>query len=205
MRANQRERLATESAEERAARLQQVSANQRERLATESAEERAARLQQVRANQRERLATESAEERAARLQQVSANQRERLATESAEEREARLLHVRTNQRERRAAESSSLTCATIEEPFKQRSVQLKMRKFHEHFASLSSPKCSTCFECFPGLQLCPSGTECMRCYRDKRTPKLYSAINKMNPGPQPPQLEVSIYVSVYHACELCLI
>ena len=94
------------------------------------------------ANQRERLATESAEERAARLQQVSANQRERLATESAEERVARLLHVRANQRERRAAESSSLTHATIEEPFKQRSVQLKMRKFHEHFASLSSSECS---------------------------------------------------------------
>ena len=113
--------------------------------------------------QRERHATKSAEERAARLQQVSANHRERLATE---EREARLLHVRANQRERRAAKSSSLTHATIEEPFKQRSVQLKMRKFHEHFASLSSPKCSTCFECFPGLQLCPSGTEYMRCYRD---------------------------------------
>ena len=94
--------------------------------------------------QRERYATESAEERAARLQQVSANQHERLATESAEEREARFLHVCANQRERRAAESSSLTHATIEEPFKQRSVQLKMRKFHEHFASLGSPKCIQC-------------------------------------------------------------
>ena len=52
MSANQHERLATESAEERAARLQQVSANQRERLAIESAEEREARLLHVRANQR---------------------------------------------------------------------------------------------------------------------------------------------------------
>ena len=121
-----------------------MSTTQRERHATKSAEERAARLQQVSANQREGLATESAEERAVRLQQVSANQRERLATESAEEREARLLHIRANQRERRAAESSSLTHATIEEPFKQCSVQLKMRKFHEHFASLSSPKCIQC-------------------------------------------------------------
>ena len=55
MNANKRERLATESAEERAARLQQVSTTQHERHATESAEERAARLQQVSANQRERL------------------------------------------------------------------------------------------------------------------------------------------------------
>ena len=97
-------------------------------------EQRQAHLQR----RRQRVAAESTEQRAARLQQVSANQRERLATESAEEREARLLHVCANQRERRAAVSSSLTHATIEEPFKQRSVQLKMRKFHEHLP-LSAP------------------------------------------------------------------
>ena len=39
-----RDRLATESVEEREARLQQMSTRQRERLATESAEEREARL-----------------------------------------------------------------------------------------------------------------------------------------------------------------
>ena len=43
-----RDRLATESVEEREARLQQVSTCQRERLATESAEERKARLQLMR-------------------------------------------------------------------------------------------------------------------------------------------------------------
>ena len=65
---------------------------------------------------------------------MSTTQCERLAAESAEEREARLFHVSANQLERRAvAESSSLT---REEQFKQRSVQLKMGKFHEHFASL---------------------------------------------------------------------
>ena len=61
----------------------------RDRLATELAEEREARLQQM----RDRLATESVEEREARLQQMSTHQRERLATESAEEREARLYHT----------------------------------------------------------------------------------------------------------------
>ena len=143
-------------------------------MGAESAEEREARLLHVSANQRERLAAESAEEREARLLHVSANQRERLGAESAEEREARLLHVSANQRERRTAESSELTRSSREEPFKQCSVQLKMRKFHEHFTSLSSPKCSTCLERFLGVQLYPSTTECMRCYRDKHTPKLYS-------------------------------
>ena len=50
-----RDRLATESVEEREARLLQMSTRQRERLATESVEEREARLQQM----RDRLATES--------------------------------------------------------------------------------------------------------------------------------------------------
>ena len=58
--------------------------------ATESAEEREARLQQVRSAQDRRIATESAEEREARLQQVRSAQDRRIATESAEEREARL-------------------------------------------------------------------------------------------------------------------
>ena len=81
-----RDRLATESVEEREARLQQMSTRQCERLATESAKEREARLQQM----RDRLATESTEDREARLQQM----RDRLATESAEEREARLQQMR---------------------------------------------------------------------------------------------------------------
>ena len=41
-----RDRLASETEEERAARLQQMSAKQRHRLASETEEERAARLQQ---------------------------------------------------------------------------------------------------------------------------------------------------------------
>ena len=56
------------------------------RLATETEEERAARLQRV----RDRLASETEEERAARLQQMSANQHHKLAAETGSEREARL-------------------------------------------------------------------------------------------------------------------
>ena len=51
-------RLASETEEERAAMLQQMSANQRHRLATETEEERAARLQRM----KDRLASETEEE-----------------------------------------------------------------------------------------------------------------------------------------------
>ena len=61
----------------------------RDRLASEIEEERAARLQRMSANQRLRLASETEEERAARLQQMSANQHHRLGAEIGSEREAR--------------------------------------------------------------------------------------------------------------------
>ena len=66
---------------------------------------------------------------------MSANQRERTAAKSIEERE---------ERRQRARERDTGT--SREEPFKQQYMQLKMRRFHEHFASLtcSSSMCSTC-------------------------------------------------------------
>ena len=185
MSANQRERRAAETVKERQQRLEHMSANQRDRRAAETVEERQQRLEHMSANQRERLAAETVEEREARLQRTSANQCERRAAESIEEREERW---------QRASERDTRT--TREEPFKQRSVQLKMRRFHEHFASLSSPTCSTCSESFPGIQLCSSTTMCVRCYRDKRIPKLYSSTNNMDPGPLPPQLQVSACVCI---------
>ena len=60
-----------------------MSANQCHRLATETEEERAARLQRM----RDRLASET-EEKAARLQQMSANQHHRLTADTGSEREA---------------------------------------------------------------------------------------------------------------------
>ena len=71
-----------------------MSANQCHRLATETEEERATRLQWM----RDRLASETEEERAARLQQMSANQHHRLAAETGREREARLQRNREGQR-----------------------------------------------------------------------------------------------------------
>ena len=98
------------------------------------------------------------------------NQSERLAAESVKERE-----------DRRQRASKRETHANRGQPFKQCSVQMKMRKFHDYFATLNSPKCSTCSESFPGIQLHSPTDECMRCYRDKHTPKLYSYANGMDP------------------------
>ena len=149
MRATRSERLASETSEERTARLQQVSANRRERLASETAEERTARLQQMSANQHERLASETAEERTARLQYMSANQHERLASETAEEREVRLQYYSDRHRELQVVQSQLPL-------FELRSVRTKMLRFHAHMASLDSSQCSTCSERFPGLRLAHS-------------------------------------------------
>ena len=134
-----------------------MSARQRERLATESAEEREARLYDLNARQCERLFIESSEETAARLRQMSIRRCERL------------------QEQRDRVPSAQLV--------RQPSIQAKIRTFHAHFATLSCPRCSTCSESFPGLQLRPPSTECMRCSKDMHSPKLYSSANNMDPGP----------------------
>ena len=158
-----------------------MSANRHERLASETAEERTARLQQMSANRHERLASETAEERTARLQQMSANQHERLASEIAEERdlEVRLQYYSDRHRDLQVVQSQLSL-------FEQRSVRTKVLRFHAHMASLDSPQCSTCSERFPGLRLCSQSTVCLRCSRNKHSPKVYSAFNNMDPGPISP-------------------
>ena len=85
--------------------------------------------------------------------------------------------------------------------FQQCSVKAKMHTFHANMATLDTPVCTTCSEKFPGLQLYSNSTECLRCSRDKHIPKVYSSANNMDPGPIPPQLQVSstymILVSVF--------
>ena len=118
---------------------------------------------------------------------MSMRQHDRLATESSEEREARLCHRREQLEEQRVHQRERACSSQL---IRQPSVQAKMRTFHAHFATLTSPRCSTCSESFPGVQLCPPSTECVRCFRDNRTPKLYSSqANNMpiRPGPLPPQ------------------
>ena len=114
---------------------------------------------------------------------MSNSQHERLAVETPEERETRLQRYRARYREQSAQPQLPL--------FQQCSVKTKMRKFHASMATLGTPVCTTCSERFPGLQLYSKSTECLRCSRDTHTPKVYSSANNMNPGPIPPQLQVS--------------
>ena len=60
-------------------------------------------------------------------------------------------------------------------------------------------------EQFPGLQLRCNATECVRCSRDKNSPKLYSPGNNMNPGSQPLELQVSILQSTEYISGTCTI
>ena len=132
---------------------------------------------------RESLAAETPEERETRLQQMSIYQHERLAVETPEERKTRLQCYRARYREQSAQSQLPL--------FQQSSVRAKMGKFHASMATLDTPVCTTCSESFPGLQLYSNSTECLRCSRDKHIPKVCSSANNMNPGPIPPQLQVS--------------
>ena len=181
----QQQRLAAQNPDERATRLHQMSITQQQRLATETQEDRTARLQQLSALQQQRLATETHEDRTARLQHKSVVQQQHLAAESREERAVRLDHLHQNRIAVQLSESQEAHIPLLE----QKCVKDKMAKFHKDIAALSSPTCITCIETFPGLKV-NSRSECVRCSRDKHTPKLYSMANNMNPGQVPSELQV---------------
>ena len=146
--------------------------------------------------------------------QLSMSQQERLANESHEDREARLLQLNTackirqtyespQDRERRLSRDRERH--RVQQPMRvqfpllnERSVQTKISQFHEHMSSLSVSKCSVCMEQFLNLQLRCNATECVRCSRDKNSPKLYSPGNNMDPGSQPLELQVSILYDRVH-------
>ena len=100
-------------------------------MASETAEERTARQQQMSANWHERLASETVEERTARLQRMSANQQERLASETDEDRTARLQYYSDRHRELQVVRSQLPL-------FEQCSVRTKMSSFHDHKDILSN-------------------------------------------------------------------
>ena len=207
--ASSSEQLESNSSEEqRQRRLQRRRERERARRASETAQQREERLGRRRVRDRARRAAQTVQQRQASQQRRSNRQN----AESAQEREDRLLQLRVNQRQRLAAESleererrlqerDTQTTQCTGEQFRQSSVQLKMKRFHECFTSLSPQKCFTCSECFPGLQLRTSTTECMRCSRDKHIPKVYSSANNMDPGQLPSQLQVStcVHVIMWHS------
>ena len=65
--------------------------------------------------------------------------------------------------------------------------------------SLQVSTCDTCKEKIPGMtaRATPTGTECVRCRRDKNCPKAYSCNNNMHPGPVPQELLVTITGNYY--------
>ena len=181
----QQQRLAAQNPDERATGLHQMSITQQQRLATETHEDRTARLQQLSALQQQRLSTETTDERTARLQHKSVAQQQHLAAESREERAVRLDHLHQNRIAVQLSASQEAHIPLLE----QKCVKDKMAKFHKDIAALSSPTCITCMETFPGLKV-NSRSECVRCSRDKHTPKLYSMANNINPGQVPSELQV---------------
>ena len=119
-----------------------------------------------------------------RLEQMSTNQHKMLAVETPEEREMRLEHYSTRYREQQSVQPQLPL-------FQQCSIQAMMRKFHPNMATLDTLTCPTCSDRYPGLHFHSKSNECLCCSRDKHIPMVYSFANNMNPGPNPPQLQVS--------------
>jgi predicted Zn-ribbon and HTH transcriptional regulator len=129
--------------------------------------------------QKQRLANESEEERAQRLSHKSALQKQRLASESEEDRADRLAHMR-NVRSNEVNHSPQIDLLQV---------KAKLLKFHQELSEINVPTCTICDETFPGMAV-NKKSECIRCTRDKRTPKLFSADNDMHPGAVPAELQV---------------
>ena len=182
---NQHLRLAAETNDKREARLDHMSDNQHLRLSSETNDKREARLDCMSDNQHLRLAAETNSERAARLEHQSANHHLRLAVKTDDEREARMECVTALMQQRRDLDER----LPLHE---QHHVQAAMHSFHAEMSSVQIPTCSTCMETFPGMKINSRTSECLRCTRDRREPKLYSSSNNMHPGAVPTELQVRL-------------
>ena len=172
----------SESEEQKAARLAQLSDCQQRRLSSETEEQRAARLAQLSDCQQRRLSSETEEQRAARLALLSHSYQQRLSSETEEERQHRL---QRNAQSHQRGRSIDATLPLYDQP----AVLRKMEQYHTKLANLEVLVCSSCQELLPGRSL-ESSNECSRCARDAALPKLYSCDNNMDPGAVPSQLQV---------------
>ena len=206
---NKRQRLATEPEESRASRLGQLRAYHAERMEVETQEDRECRLKRVSCLQQMRLRMETDQERSIRLEQSSAFQQHKLSIETEEERQSRLEQMSALQQHRLSTETEEKKAVRLSAARERRQaevrwdghlpllerqhVQARMRGFHQEMATIETPICTTCKECFPGMKVNAKKSECQRCARDKHVPKLFSADNNMHPGEVPPELQVMIY------------
>ena len=198
----QAKRLSSETAEQRMARLEHLRSNQALRLEPETEEQRQVRLARLRINQALRLESETEEQRQARLDRLRSNQAVRLATETDEQRHTRLEALREHREcNSRIDCQPMMTCrdqylhhdgwAYNAAPLHMQPWVVKeMEDFHKMQSKLENRSCIVCHERWPTRQkLAAKEYVCIRCSRDKRTPKLYSAENDMLPGPRPLCLE----------------
>ena len=102
--------------------------------------------------------------------------------------------MREHQREVRSVESrlhmgmARATDNLDHDPFYTQSALNSIRKFHAKMAFCAYSECATCNENFPSINA-QKRTECTRCSRDKKHPKLYSVDNGMDPRLVPLELQ----------------
>ena len=196
-----RQRRATETAEEREARLargrvrSRAVQNPRKHIRPGSNSFKAIRHAKLLPSpaRRERPAYSCYAETRSRELLPSPARRERLVCSSyditSNKGLPQRLRKRLKQRDRESHVQQTSAVTSNQPELHQPMVQSKMSKFHSEMASLQMSMCITCCERFPGLtvRMTPSGTECLRCVRDKQA---YSSLNNMDPGTVPHELFV---------------
>ena len=198
-----RQHLEAESPGQTDARLEHMRTLQQQRLEVETPEQRDARLEGM----RQRLEAETPEQRDARLEHMRTLQQQRLEVETPEQRDARMEHMKTLQQQRLEVETppqqtksaqSDISKKMCAPQIDQGCVKGKMNRFHTEMLSIESLLCTTCLEKFPGTKMSVKSPQCLRCCRDNKVPKLYSANNNMSPGFVPVELHVSLYIGKLH-------
>ena len=180
---NQQQQLQAETPQEKVDRLQHTRMLQQRQIEAETPEDKMARLK----HKRQCLEAETPEQKVTRLDRMSTPQQEEcLENETPEQRSVTLNQVKLNRascfNERNGRPTPSLNDKCVKE---------KVNMLHKEMASTESPMCSICLEKFPGTKMAHKSSECQRCYRDKKVPKLFSAENNMSPGSVPDELQVS--------------
>ena len=171
-----RQHLEAESPGQRDARLECM----RQRLEAESPGQTDARLEHMRTLQQQRLQAEAPEQRDARLEHMRTLQQQRLEVETPEQRDARLDQLKTLQQQCLEVETPQEREKMCAPQIDQGYVKGKMNRFHTEMLSIESLLCTTCLEKFPGTKMSVKSPECLRCCRDNKVPKLYSANNNMS-------------------------
>ena len=189
MKTLQLQRLEVETPEQRDARLECMG----QRLEAESPGQTDARLEHMRTLQQQRLEVETPEQRDARLELMKTLQQQCLEVETPQERDTRL-NLSQQTKSAQSDISKKMCAPQIDQGY----VKGKMNRFHTEMLSIESLLCTTCLEKFPGTKMSVKSPECLRCCRDNKVPKLYSASNNMSPGFVPVELQVSLYIGKLH-------